>query len=255
MGMPLDAVTLAEAVERVAEGLLRGSGGAALTPNIDILRQHRRSLELRRLLESFELLVPDGMPLVWASRLQGTPVPQRVTGSDLLWGVTASAAACGASVFLAGGRPGVAHRAADRLRLVYPDLRVNSHPCYIEPGPVAGQIEDLASFLIDAAPDVVYVGLPFTTQVYLITTLRPRLPRTWFLGVGSCFDLVNGDRPRAPAWLQHLGLEWAHRIVYEPHVWRRYLVHGVPVAARLGLHALGVRLQHRGTPASRPPQP
>jgi N-acetylglucosaminyldiphosphoundecaprenol N-acetyl-beta-D-mannosaminyltransferase len=65
------------------------------------------------------------------------------------------------------------------------------------------------------------------------------------MGVGSCFDLVNGDRPRAPAWLQRAGLEWAHRLLYEPRLWRRYLVQGLPVAARLGLHALRVRASGR----------
>jgi N-acetylglucosaminyldiphosphoundecaprenol N-acetyl-beta-D-mannosaminyltransferase len=245
MGMPLDALTLTEAVGRVLEGLADRRGGAVLTPNIDVMRQYRGSPDLQRAFEAMELLVPDGTPLVWASRLQGTPLPQRITGSDMLWGVAAAAAARGASVFLAGGRPGVASRAAERLARVCPGLHADAHPCYIEPGPVAPQVEDLASALVAARPDVVYLGLPFAGQVYVIEALRPRLPGTWFVGVGSSFDLVTGDRPRAPEWLQRLGLEWAHRVVHEPRVWRRYLVHGLPFALRLALHALRVRLRAR----------
>jgi N-acetylglucosaminyldiphosphoundecaprenol N-acetyl-beta-D-mannosaminyltransferase len=245
MGMPLDGLTLDEAVERVLDGVAVRSGGAVLTPNIDVMRQYRRSASLQQVFETTEQLVPDGVPLVWASRLQGTPVPQRITGSDMLSAVTAAAAARGASVFLAGGPPGVARRAADRLGRANPGLRVAAHPCYIEPGPIDPQIEDLVSAIVSASPDVVYVGLPFAGQVHVINALRPHLPGTWFVGVGSCFELVNGDRPRAPEWLQQLGLEWAHRLVHEPRVWRRYLVRGLPFAVQLGLHALRVRMRRR----------
>jgi N-acetylglucosaminyldiphosphoundecaprenol N-acetyl-beta-D-mannosaminyltransferase len=242
MGMPLDGLTLPEAVGRVVDGLAEGRGGAVLTPNIDILRQYRRSSGLQRAFEHTELLVPDGVPLVWASRLQGTPVPERITGSDMLAAVTAAAASRDASVALVGGRPGVARRAADRLRLDHPGLRASAHPCYGEPGPLDPQIEDVVNEVVAEGPDLVYVGLPFTAQVHVIGVLRSRLPRAWFLGVGSCFDLVNGDRVRAPEWLQRLGLEWAHRVVHEPHVWRRYLLQGMPFAARLGAHALRNRV-------------
>jgi N-acetylglucosaminyldiphosphoundecaprenol N-acetyl-beta-D-mannosaminyltransferase len=246
MGMPLDGLTLTKAVERVFKGLETGRGGAVFTPNLEILRQYRRSPNLHRVFDATELLVPDGTPLVWASRLQGTPVPQRVTGSDMLAGVTSAAAARGASVFFAGGHPGVAQRAADRLADLNPDLRAAAHPCFIDPGlPLAPQVEDLADAIVADAPDIVYVGLPFAGQVHLVTALRPRLPRTWFVGVGSCFDLVNGDRPRAPEWLQRIGLEWAHRIVHEPRVWRRYLISGLPFAAHLSIHALTVRMDRR----------
>lgn len=249
MGMPLDGLTLADAVERVFAGLADGHGGAVLTPNVEVLRQYRRSPELQRVFEATELLVPDGMPLVWASRLQGTPVRQRITGSDILAAVTAEAAVRGASVFLAGGHPGVARRAADRLARDHPGLRVAGHPCFVHPGPLAHQVEGLTSAIVTSAPDLVYVGLPFAGQVHVIGDLRRRLPGTWFLGIGSCFDFINGDRARAPEWLQRAGLEWAHRIAHEPRVWRRYLVQGLPLAAHLGVHALRVRISRRPPPA------
>ena len=245
MGMPLDGLTLTQTVEHVFQALAAGRGGALFTPNLDILRQHRSSPSLQRVFEDTELLVADGMPLVWASRMQGTPVPQRVTGSDVLAGITSAAAERGASVCFAGGHPGVAQRAADRLADINPGLRATAHPCYVHPGPLAPQVEEVADAVVAAAPDIAFVGLPFAAQVDLITMLRERLPSTWFVGVGSCFDLVNGDRPRAPEWLQRLGLEWAHRIAYEPRVWRRYVISGLPFAAHLGVHALAVRMGRR----------
>jgi len=243
MGMPLDCLTRDEAVGRVRVGLEQRRGGSVLTPNVDILRRYRRSPSLRRVFEETELLVPDGMPLVWAARLQGTPVPERVTGTDMLWAVAAVAAEHDATIVLAGGREGVAQRAAERMAAAHPGLNIRARSCYVRPETAARQIEELAGALVALDPDVVYVGLPFDIQVQAISRVRPRLPRTWFIGVGSSFDFVTGDRPRAPKWVQRAGLEWAHRLVYEPQVWRRYLVHGLPFAGRLGIHAIGARMR------------
>jgi N-acetylglucosaminyldiphosphoundecaprenol N-acetyl-beta-D-mannosaminyltransferase len=137
----------------------------------------------------------------------------------------------------------VPRRAADRLAAANPGLRARAHPCYVEPGPLDHQLEDLAGVIVAARPDIVYIGLPFRSQVHLIAALRSRLPAAWFVGVGSSFELLNGDRVRAPQWLQRLGLEWAHRVLHEPHVWRRYLVQGLPFAVRLGVHALTARVR------------
>lgn len=244
MGMPLDALTLDQAVDMVFDGLAKGHGGTVLTPNVDILRQYRSSPELQRTFETIELLVTDGVPLIWASRLQGTPLPERITGTDMILSTVGTAATHGAaSVFLGGGRPGSAERAADVLARRSPGLKVTAHPCYVEPGPLEPQIDGLVRATVAAKPDIVYVGLPFVSQVRTIATLRTRLPQAWFVGVGASFDLLNGDRARAPMWMQRIGFEWAHRIAHEPRVWRRYLIQGLPVAARLGAHALRVRVR------------
>lgn len=244
MGMPLDALTLDQAVDIVFDGLANGRGGTVLTPNVDILRQYRSSPELQRTFETTELLVADGVPLIWASRLQGTPLPERITGTDMMVSTAGAAASRGvASVFLGGGRPGAAQRAADHLARYSPGLKVTAYHCYVEPGPLDPQIDELVRAIVAAKPDIVYVGLPFMSQVNAIATLRARLPQAWFVGVGSSFDLLNGDRVRAPVWMQRTGLEWAHRIAHEPRVWRRYLVSGLPTAGRLGVHALRVRVR------------
>ena len=240
--MPVDAVTLSEATERVVAALAEGRGGSVITPNLDIVRQYRRSRDLGPVFEGTELVVADGMPVVWALRIQGTPVPERITGTDMLWSLTAAADRQGASVLLGGGPPGSAARAADRLASVSPSLRVDAVACYEYPEqPLAEQLDTLADALVAAAPQIAYLGVPFEAQVLLMTRLRPRLPGTWFMGVGSSFEFLNGDRRRAPVWLQRLGLEWAHRLVLQPRFWRRYLVQGLPFAASLGARVLVVR--------------
>ncbi len=240
--MPVDAVTLPEATDRVAASLAAGGGGAILTPNLDIVRQYCRRPQLRPVFEDAELVVVDGMPVVWALRIQGTPVPERITGTDVLWSLTAAAERQGASVMLCGGPPGAAARAADRLTKSHPALRVNALACHEFPEqPLAVQLDAVAEALVAAAPGIAYLGVPFTGQVELMTRLRQQLPGTWFVGVGSSFEFLNGDRRRAPMWLQRLGLEWTHRLVRQPRLWRRYLLHGLPFAAWLGVHVLAIR--------------
>ncbi len=241
MGMPVDAVTREGAIHRIEEAVTHGVGGAVLTPNIDILRQCCHSKVLRDAVETADLLVADGMPVVWAARLQGTPVPARITGSDMLWGATEVAARNHLELFLAGGRADVGPRAIAGLRGPYPALRACSCPCFIHPGHLDGQLDELKQALLDEAPPLVLIALPFAAQVHLIMTMRPRLPSTWFIGIGSSCDFITGDRPRAPEWLQQIGLEWAHRVVHEPRMARRYLVHGLPFATQLAAHSLAVR--------------
>jgi N-acetylglucosaminyldiphosphoundecaprenol N-acetyl-beta-D-mannosaminyltransferase len=243
MGMPIHSVTLGEAVDRVLDGVSRESGGTVLTPNMDILRQYRSSPELRAEFERTNLLVADGMPIVVALRLQRTPVPCQITGTDLLWAVSAGAAARGRSVMLVGGHPGEADRAAATLLERSPGLRARTQPCYVLPDTEAREITSLSNTLIATRPDIVFIGLPFRTQVSVMSELRSKLPATWFIGVGSSFELVNGDRTRPPRWIQRLCLEWVWRLVRQPHLWRRYLVSGMPTAARLVISALRVRWQ------------
>jgi N-acetylglucosaminyldiphosphoundecaprenol N-acetyl-beta-D-mannosaminyltransferase len=247
--MRIDPVNLEEAVEQVLNGVANGSGGTVLTPNIDILHQYLSSPELRAEFERTDLLVADGMPIVMALSLQRSPVPGQITGTDLLWAVSAGAAARGFSVMLAGGQPGDAGRAAERLRQRNPELDAQCRACYVRPDTEPREMASLSQTLIATRPDIVFLGLPFRTQVSLMTALRVELPESWFIGVGSSFELVNGDRNRPPRWLQILCLEWAWRLARQPHLWRRYFIDGVPTAARLVVAALRVRFQRAPTHA------
>jgi N-acetylglucosaminyldiphosphoundecaprenol N-acetyl-beta-D-mannosaminyltransferase len=241
MDMPIDAVTMDDAVDRVIDGAKAGRGGTVLTPNIEILRQYRTMPNLRAVFERTDLRVVDGMPLVVALRLQGTPVPERITGTDLLRAICAAAPRAGVRVVFAGGRPGEAQRAADRLVQDFPALQVQTYPCFVQPDTEQAELDKLSRKVLAAQPDVVFVGLPFKTQVSLMNDLRERLPAAWFVGVGSAFELINGDRTRPPRWVQVVCMEWAWRLTQQPGMWRRYLVDGMPTAARLVVSALRVR--------------
>lgn len=242
-GMPVDVVTEREVVARVSGALEREAGGWVITANLDHLRHYARNASLRGPFLEADLVVADGMPLVWASRLAGSPLPERVAGSDLIWALCREAARSGRSVFFLGGAPGAAEGAVGVLRGIHPEMRVAgvySPPFGFDAN--AAEHERIRSELQAARPDLVLVALSFPLQEQLIARLRPELPGTWFVGVGISFSFVAGEVRRAPVPLQQMGLEWLHRLVMEPRrLASRYLRHGLPFATRLALYAVAAR--------------
>jgi N-acetylglucosaminyldiphosphoundecaprenol N-acetyl-beta-D-mannosaminyltransferase len=240
-GTGIDRITEAEVVAVVRDALAHGRGGRILTPNIDILRRAQSDEEVREHLDDADLIVADGMPLVWASRLGGRPLPERVAGSSLIWSLSEGLGRDGRSIFVVGGAPGGdevtdgATRAADRLAAACPGLRVAGTlcPAYGFEHEPSGY-DDFCAKVADADPDLVFVGLGFPKQERMITRLRTVLPRAWFIGCGAAVNFVAGDVERAPRWMQRTGLEWAHRLGTEPRrLASRYLRHDAPYALRL----------------------
>jgi N-acetylglucosaminyldiphosphoundecaprenol N-acetyl-beta-D-mannosaminyltransferase len=243
-GIEFDPISEEAAVSAAIGGLEQGRGGWIVTVNLENLRLASRSAQTRGLVSQADLVVADGQPLIWAARIQGTPLPARVAGSNLIWSLSAAAAGAGRSIFLLGGEPGAAEAAALALRARSPELSVAGVSC-----PPHGferdvaERERIAREVSAAKPDVVFVGLGFPKQEQLIQELRSHLPGAWFVGVGISISFAAGYVRRAPGWMQSLGLEWAHRLRQEPRrLASRYLVHGPPFAARLlGSSALARR--------------
>jgi N-acetylglucosaminyldiphosphoundecaprenol N-acetyl-beta-D-mannosaminyltransferase len=247
MGMAVDRVDEREAVETILDAREHDRGGLVLTPNLEHLSTFRASSEVRAAFGAAELVVADGMPLVWASRLQRTPLPERVAGSDLIWSLSEAAAERGRSVFLLGGEPGAADRAAGVLRARAPGLEIAGVECpTVEPGRDA-ELDAAAAHVARTRPDLVYVGLPLRKQLHAVRRLRAASPRSWFLGLGASLSFVAGDTARAPVWMRRTGLEWTWRLSQEPaRLWRRYLVDGLPCAALLFGGALRRRMTGEG---------
>ena len=252
MGMPLHKLDERTLVDTFLTSVRAHDGGWIVTPNLDILRQFTASPESQELILAASHRVADGTPIIWASRLAGVTLPERVTGSDLAWSLPEAAARAGLSVFLLGGNPGVARAAAARLEEACPGLgRVRFHcpPFGFEGDP--REMERITAALQDARPSLVLVGLGFPKQERLIRVLRARMPEIWFVGVGISLSFLAGEQSRAPAALQRLGLEWLHRLCHEPRrLFRRYLIEDMPFALRLIVWALAERLRTR--PAARP---
>ena len=163
---------------------------------------------------------------MWASRLQRTPVPERVPGSDLIYSLSRALAAEGRSIYLLGGEPGTAEAAAQVLGNLNPGLRIAGTCC--PPLGFEQQPEELRSIrsrLVAAKPDLVFVALGSPKQENWIVRNRFACGARLSIGVGVSFSFYCGDIVRAPLWMQKAGLEWLHRMVQEPRrLARRYLI-------------------------------
>jgi N-acetylglucosaminyldiphosphoundecaprenol N-acetyl-beta-D-mannosaminyltransferase len=248
-GVRLHAITEAQCVAHVDGELAAGRGGWIVTANLDHLRRLRSAADFQACYAAADVAVADGMPLVWAARLQGTPLPARVAGSDLIFSLSAMAGTSRRRVFFLGGDPGTADAAAAQLAAQGPGLVVAGTDCPafgFERDPAA--LAALRARLAASAAELVFVALGSPKQELLIAQLRGVLPQAWWIGIGISFSFVTGDVVRAPRWLQRLGLEWLHRLVQEPRrLAKRYLVHGLPFAAWL----FAASLRSRWTGAGR----
>lgn len=242
-GFDFPLLTEAQVVAYIVSESTRGHGGWVATPNMDICRQSSANPAKRSLLRSATLIVPDGMPLVWAARLAGTPLPQRVSGSSLIDTLSSAAARANLSIYLLGGASGVPQKAAHALIRRHAGLRVvgaDAPPLGFDRS--AAEASAIHARLRAAGPDIVFVGLGFPKQEHLISKLAVAFPGMWFVACGAAIPFAAGTMSRAPAWMQVTGLEWLFRLLKEPRrLCRRYLVDDAPYALTL----LAGSLAHR----------
>jgi N-acetylglucosaminyldiphosphoundecaprenol N-acetyl-beta-D-mannosaminyltransferase len=225
-------------------------GGWIVTANVDILRQLVTDCSARCAVDGATVGVADGMPLVWAGKLQATPLPERVTGASLLDSLSCAACKAGCSIYLLGGEAGVAERAGGQLADRYPGLRVTgwSPPVGLET--MAKGLDQIRARLRAAEPGIVFCAFGFPKQERLIGKLIADFPNVWFLGCGGSFNFAAGRIDRAPIWMQRAGLEWLHRLIREPRrMFRRYVVNDIPFALRLLSASTVARLRLRAAPS------
>ena len=235
---PFDRVSLLGVVmDRMELGDLRGWLDAALasgrphqvvTANLDFLAIARKNPDFARIVAGADLVVCDGKPLQWAAGMKS-----RVTGNDIVLQTARLSAERGYRLFLLGAYPGVADRAADRLRELAPASSSPGHTRrHAGPSPPEQDAEIVAAIQA-ARPHALFVALGAPRQDEWIAR-HPELGVPLSVGVGGAFNFLAGETRRAPLWMQRLGLEWAHRLISEPaRLWRRYLIDDLPLAALL----------------------
>lgn len=233
--VPLLAVNQSQCIELIMDGLDSGGGGWCTTIHLSMLHQITREPEIRKLVENSTFCIADGISLVWASRLRGTPLPERVCGCDLIYSLSEAAAHRGRSIFLLGGNRDTAGEAAEILKQRYKNLKIAGTyypPMGFEQN--REHIEAITESLRSTQPDIIYVALGFPKQEQLIAKLRHLCPDAWWMGVGVSFSYVTEEFKRAPLWVQKYGLETFYRVVLEPRrLAKRYLLDNPPFAARL----------------------
>lgn len=228
-GIDLHAITLDQAVDMIIDAVRRGTRGYIVTPNVHHVVLLQRHAGLRIAYDHASLRLPDGMPLLWASRLSGRPLKARIAGADLLPALCKAAALRGHTVFFLGGRAGVAQRAAARLAAACPGLCVAG--TYTPPEGFAVDtraMEEAVCAVNKARPDILFVGVGAPTQELWVHQMWDRLQVTVAVCCGAALDYAAGTQRRAPRWVQGVGLEWMWRLVHEPRrLWYRYLVQDV----------------------------
>jgi len=238
LGVQVDRVELSQALFTIAGFLDTPGCKQVVTLNPEYVMRAGRDPELKRLINDSELIVPDGMGIVWASRLLGKPLRGRVTGTGLLPEIARLCAARKISLFLLGGRPGVAGLTASRLREQTPNLEIAGVSCS-DPG--AATDPQTIEQINNSGAGVLAVAYGCPKQDYWIARNQDRLTGVRVaIGVGGAFDFVSGQIPRAPKLLRQAGLEWLFRLWLEPARARRMLV-----LPRFGLKVLRSRWSRR----------
>lgn len=196
--------------------------------------------QFKEILNAADLVVPDGMPLVWAARHRKFPLRRRVYGPELTETFCRETGARYRHFFY-GGAPGVPERLAEVLHERY-GVRVAG--CYSPPFRPLTDAEEIAvrEMIESAKPDVLWVGLSTPKQERWMYAHRHALSVPLLMGVGAAFDFHTGRVKQAPAWMQENGLEWLFRLVQEPRrLWRRYLIYGSQFAWNVSLELIGLK--------------
>jgi N-acetylglucosaminyldiphosphoundecaprenol N-acetyl-beta-D-mannosaminyltransferase len=251
LGVKINAVQVGQVVERM-KGWIRERDGchsiAATSMHGIVEAQHDPSF--KEILNSTDLAVPDGMPLVWLGRHQGHLLRRRVYGPDLLLAFCEESAKKGYRHFFYGGEPGVAERLGASLKARLPELNVvgTCSPPFRQLS--ANEDEEMIGMIGRAAPDVLWVGLGTPKQERWMHEHKGRLRVPVLVAVGAAFDMLSGRRKQAPRLLREHGLEWFFRLLQEPRrLWRRYLVYGSKFIAYLLLESLRLKnFQVSGSP-------
>ncbi len=234
LGVGIDRLTLQQAVARLEACVESGRPHQVVTVNLDFLRLAQRDRAFQAVLNAAALAVADGAPLVWASRLLGRSLPERVAGVDLVEEAAALAARRGWSLYLLGAAPGVAAAAAAALQQRHAGLQIAG--TYSPPFGALSADEEakMVNAIVAAQPAFLFVAFGAPRQDRWIHEHLQTLGVPVCMGVGGTFDIIAGRIPRAPGWMQRAGLEWLYRLRQEPQrLWRRYLLNDLPVFARL----------------------
>lgn len=228
---PLTLTILNTPVHRVSKTdvlvLVRGwlNDGTRLhqiaTTNPEFVMLAQRDPDFRRILQQADLCIPDGVGLLYAARWLGTPLPERVPGSELVHDLAGLAAAEGKRLFLLGAAPGVAEEAAAIFQSRHPHLQIAGT---YAGSPAPAENDVIVARINASQADLLFVAYGAPNQDKWIARNRDKLPSVRVaIGVGGSLDFVTGRAIRAPRWVQNLGLEWLHRLIKEPWRWRRML--------------------------------
>ena len=232
LGCEIDRLDTRETVRRCDEIISSGGFAQHVCINAAKLVALYDDPQIRDIVERCELVSADGQSIVWASRLLGQPLPERVNGTELMFHLLALAEEKGYGVFILGARNDVLERAVERLRELHPRVRIVGY----RDGYFADEESaDVARQVRDSRPDILFVAMSSPRKEYWLAEHGRTLDVPFVMGVGGSIDVVAGVTRWAPPWMRRAGLEWLFRLLQEPRrMWRRYLVTNVRFIVLVG---------------------
>jgi N-acetylglucosaminyldiphosphoundecaprenol N-acetyl-beta-D-mannosaminyltransferase len=225
LGVGVSAINMDTALEVIDRWITAGVHQYVCVTGVHGVMESQRDETLREIHNAAGLVTPDGMPLVWLTRLNGWRNTSRVYGPDLMLDLCERSLATGYRHFFYGGNEGVPERLAERLQRRFPGLIVAGtySPPFRQLTPA--EDEEIVRRINETKPDIVWVGLSTPKQEHWMAQHLNRISASVLIGVGAAFDFHAGLKRQAPKWMQHSGLEWSFRLMSEPRrLWKRYLV-------------------------------
>jgi len=220
-GTRVDALSMEGVLARAKYAITHGSRLTISVVNVAKVVKMRRDALLKASVESADLIVADGMPLVWLSRGRRRPLPERVAGIDLMYRLFELAQGCGFGVYMLGAAPAVLFQAVAAARRQYPRLRIAGyhHGYFTEQ-----EERSVAQHVREATPDILLLGMSSPKKELFMSRWSSYMAVPVCHGVGGSLDVMAGRTRRAPQWLQCCGMEWSYRLMQEPRrMWKRYL--------------------------------
>ncbi|ELC8364551.1 WecB/TagA/CpsF family glycosyltransferase [Clostridium perfringens] len=226
LNIEVDNITMNEAIDRAEELIIKKKPSYVVTPNVDHIVKLENDKEFQEVYKYADLILTDGMPLIWISKIKGNPIKEKISGSDFFPKLCERAAKKGYSIFLLGAAEGVATKAAKNLKEKYEGLNIvgTYSPSYgFEKKD--DEIKMIIEMVNKAKPDILAVGLGAPKQEKFLHKYRNDLNVPISLAIGASIDFEAGNINRAPKWMQNCGLEWFYRLCKEPkRMFKRYLV-------------------------------
>lgn len=220
LGVNIDNVSMSEAVIRVESFLISDKFNMVFTPNAEIVMAARKNPDLMKILNSADLVVPDGVGVVLASKINGNPVKEKVAGFELLKKMLNEADKKGYKIYFLGGKPGIANKAIDNTKSNYKNINfVGSNDGYFS----KDNEQEIIDKINNSGADLLVVALGAPKQEYWIYENKNRLKVKAAIGVGGSFDILAGVSKRAPKIFIKLGLEWLYRLLKEPWRYKRMM--------------------------------
>ena len=216
LGVPVNNVNMDQALSAIESCIAEGGFHQIATANVDFLVNAVHDSEMKDILSDCFMVLADGMPLVWASRIMGAPLQERVCGADLVPRLVELSALRGYRIFLVGSSDASSHGATKWIARHYPEAKVVGRYCPAFAGLDEMDHEDILLQIEAANPDILLVALGSPKQEKWLAMHRHRLRVPVCIGVGCCLDLLAGHTHRAPLWMQNHGLEWLYRVRQEP---------------------------------------